>query len=252
MLKNNPEGRKLSHCQISVHENDFFSALTGLRVFVRCAKCGTALTGSWSTGRKKKCPYYRCRENCDAVKAQPDKLHAIFLEWLRRLAPKPESMVSMKDTIRAVWKERQRDSEKLRVVLKRKLAEVETRRTTLVDRWLDGKVDQGIYDENIGRLTAEVDSVRGELIGTELESIELERVLDFAERIILRPDRLWVESSLDQRQRLQKTLFPNGIEFDGEEFGTDSTPLFFSLSGRDFNDDACMASPTGFEPVLSP
>ena len=103
----------------------------------------------------------------------------------------PDSMASLTDTIRAVWKERQGDAEKLRLVLKRKMTEVETRRSTLVDRWLDGKVDQRTYDENIGRLTAEIESIGWELRGTELEEIELDRVLDFAEKIILRPARLW-------------------------------------------------------------
>lgn len=61
-------------------------------------------------------------------------------------------------------------------------------------------------------------------------------------RMILRPTRFWVESSLDQRQRLQKTLFPNGIDFDGEEFGTDSTSLFFSLIEHDPHDNWGLAS----------
>jgi DNA invertase Pin-like site-specific DNA recombinase len=223
-----------------------------LRVFVRCSKCGVPLTGSWSSGRKKKYPYYRCRKNCDAVQATPEKLHTKFLEWLEHLAPSPDSMESLTDTIRAVWKERRGDAERLRLVLKRKLTEVETRRSVLVDRWLDGKVDQKTYDGNIGRLTAEIESIGCELIGTELDDIELERVLDFAEKIILRPSRLWVESSLEQRQRLQKTLFPDGIEFDGEEFGTASTSLFFHLLEVDLDDSYGLASPTGFEPVLSP
>ena len=40
--------------------------------------------------------------------------------------------------------------------------------------------------------------------GTELENLQIEKVLDFAEKIILWPDRLWVESTLEQRQRLQR------------------------------------------------
>lgn len=87
---------------------------------------------------------------------------------------------------------------------------------------------------------------------TTAEEIELEKVLQFADRIILRPTRLWTESTLEQRQRLQKTLFPNGIEFDGEQFGTDVSPLLFRLLDGISEDDFCLASPAGFEPALPP
>lgn len=110
---------------------------------------------------------------------------------------------------------------------------METRRTTLVDRWSDGKVDQNTYDENIERLTAEIENIRGELQGAELENVELERVLEFADKIIMRPERLWVESSLEQRQRLQRTLFPNRIAFDRELFGTNlGLGQYYSPLGR--------------------
>lgn len=66
-----------------------------------------------------------------------------------------------------------------------------------------------------------------------------------ADKIILRPDRLWVESSVEQRQRLQKTLFPSGIEFDGEQFGTDSTSLFFRLLGPALEDEYGFGVPDG-------
>ena len=110
---------------------------------------------------------------------------------------------------------------------------METRRTTLVDRWSDGKVDQNTYNENIERLTAEIENIRGELQGAELENVELERVLEFADKIIMRPERLWVESSLEQRQRLQRTLFPNRIAFDRELFGTNlGLGQYYSPLGR--------------------
>ena len=224
-----------------------------LRLFVRCAKCGVPLTASWSSGRKKKYPYYRCRKKgCYWVSIAPDDLHKEFLLWLMGLAPQPSCLEAIKDSIRDVWKQRQGDAEQLRSVLNRKLEQAQTRKTTLVTRWIDGLVDNQTYNEYKTRLADEIDTIGAELRSTEMENIELERVLEFADRIILRPNRLWVESSLNQRQRLQKTLFPNGIAFDGEKFGTDSSPLFFNLIRDDPNDQYGLASPTGFEPVLSP
>jgi hypothetical protein len=50
-----------------------------------------------------------------------------------------------------------------------------------------------------------------------------------------------VESSLEQHQRLQKPLFPDGIELDGEQFGTDVSPLLFRLLDGISEDDSCLA-----------
>ncbi len=108
------------------------------------------------------------------------------------------------------------------------------------------------YQEQFARLNIEANEVRSDLANAEFEQIDLEGVLRFAERIIGNPARLWLESTLDQRQRLQRTLFPDGIEYDGEEFGTASTPLFFCLLASVTDADYHLASPTGFEPVLSP
>jgi hypothetical protein len=38
----------------------------------------------------------------------------------------------------------------------------------------------------------------------------------------------WIEGSLDQEQRFQKVLFPRGLTFDDERFGTLETCLAFS------------------------
>ena len=42
--------------------------------------------------------------------------------------------------------------------------------------------------------------------------------LAFAERVLPRAADLWVQASLDQRQRFQQLFFPEGIAFDGNGF----------------------------------
>jgi hypothetical protein len=78
-------------------------------------------------------------------------------------------------------------------------------------------------------MNADNDQIQRELREAESEHIDLEGVLAFAEKIISRPARLWLEGSLDQRQRLQTVFFPAGITFDEKEFGTGATSLFFSM-----------------------
>ena len=46
----------------------------------------------------------------------------------------------------------------------------------------------------------------------------MEGILAFAERVLPRAADLWVQASLDQRQRFQQLFFPDGIAFDGNRF----------------------------------
>src|SRR5262249_30631080 len=61
-----------------------------LRRFVRCAVCATPLTGSWSRGRARRYPYYRCRKGCHAVAVRANALEEKFLALLDSLRPRPE------------------------------------------------------------------------------------------------------------------------------------------------------------------
>jgi hypothetical protein len=57
----------------------------------------------------------------------------------------------------------------------------------------------------------------------------VEGILAFAERVLPRAADLWVQASLDQRQRFQQLFFPDGIAFDGKRFiGTGVTAPAFS------------------------
>jgi hypothetical protein len=56
----------------------------------------------------------------------------------------------------------------------------------------------------------------------------VEGILAFAERVLPRAADLWVQASLNQKQRLQRLFFGEGIAFDGKAFvGTAPTAHAF-------------------------
>ena len=88
---------------------------------------------------------------------------------------------------------------------------------------------------------------RDELKGEELD---VEGALAFSHYVMLNAARLWVEASLDQKQRLQQALFTEGVMFSAGTFGTARTCLLFYYLETDEAGKSNLASPTGFEPVL--
>jgi hypothetical protein len=48
----------------------------------------------------------------------------------------------------------------------------------------------------------------------------VEGVVAFAQHVLANAARLWTGFSLDQKQRLQRVLFPEGVAYRDGEFGT--------------------------------
>ncbi len=86
----------------------------------------------------------------------------------------------------------------------------------------------------------------------KLESYDVETVLNFAEHVLLNAARLWLEFSSDQKQRLQKVLFPEGVQFVGGTIQTAVTCLVFNLLPEMQGEQLRMATLPGIEPGLPP
>ena len=89
-----------------------------------------------------------------------------------------------------------------------------------------------------------------ELNELEIAQLDVESVLEFAQHVLHNASRLWTEAFLDQKQRLQKVLFPEGLSFSEGKLGTPKTSLAFNILDAENFEKEKVASPTGFEPVL--
>ena len=84
------------------------------------------------------------------------------------------------------------------------------------------------------------------------DELDVEGILAFAERVLPRAADLWVQASLEQRQRFQQLFFPGGIAFDGKSFvGTRVTAPAFSYLRMIEDGNERMVDQTGIEPVTS-
>jgi site-specific DNA recombinase len=218
-----------------------------LRGFVRCAECDRGLTGSWSKGRTHYYAYYHCRPGCK------EKLEGAFVDELARLQPSAGYMRLLKDTVVKVWKERQsavqtdlQAAEQARQKLQKKLDRLDE--AFLFER----SIDIDTYDRHADRVREQMTLLKIDEHTSKLEEMDVEGILAFAERVLPRAADLWVQASLDQRQRLQQLFFPQGVAFDGKGFvGTAVTAPAFSYLQPVQGGGERMVDQTGIEPVTS-
>jgi hypothetical protein len=102
------------------------------------------------------------------------------------------------------------------------------------------------------KLREELTLVRMERHSGQLEELDVEGILAFAERVMPRAADLWVQASLEQRQRFQQLFFPEGIAFDGNRFvrTAATAPAFRYLRGIESGNEN-LVDLTGIEPVTS-
>ncbi len=242
------EGRSLTVTSHERNNPDF-----PLRRFAMCADCGTPITGSWSKGRNRHYPYYRCRNSqCLCVKVPKDEFERRFVEYLSGLRPKSEYVRLFREIVLDVWKGKQGEAKSASRLIMKRIDELEERRRKLLDAHVYRKtLDDDLYREEDDRLAQEIALARIDLHDAQLEEIDIEGVLGFAESVILDAQRLWMEGTLEQRQRLQKVLFPKGVTYSTQSgFGTAETSLFFSWLAVVREKKDALASPRGFEPLL--
>ncbi len=225
-----------------------------LRGFVRCDACGRPLTGSWSKGRNGHYAYYHCQKPCRSVNVGKAALEGAFVDELALLQPTPGYMRLVKDRILYVWEQRRGEA-------KDRTAE-QDRRVKAIQQKLDRLDEVFLYSESIDltSYSRQRDKLREELTFAKIDhhtdavdELDVEGILAFAERILPRASDLWVQASLDYKQRLQELFFPEGIAFDGNRFNrTAVTALLFNYLAPFESADEKMVSPKGIEPSLRP
>ena len=69
-------------------------------------------------------------------------------------------------------------------------------------------IDVETYDRHAEKLREELALARIDRHSGQLEELDVEGILAFAERVLPRAADLWVQASLEQRQRFQQLFFP--------------------------------------------
>jgi site-specific DNA recombinase len=198
-----------------------------LRGFMKCGYCSESVTGSWSKGRNQYYAYYHCQEGC--TRETKETVEQQFEEFLLQLQPNPGYMRLYREIVLDVWRKRQGDSHKVQEVVSRKIKQLRENKDKLQEAFVyQRSISKQEYDEMRAKLVEDLTLAEMELRDAQAEEIEIEAVLDYAEMIILNASNLWKAARVEQKQRLQQVLFPEGVTYSEGNYRTAVTCLLFS------------------------
>ena len=229
-----------------------------LRGAVVCGCCGTPLTGYWAKGRNEHYPYYHCpKRGCERYgKAiRRERLEGQFEALLKTLQPTEKFARLARAMFDDLWNHRLAAAEAHARSLRTELAKIDRQVEQFLDRIADTDVQSvaSAYEARIKKLEEQkiVVSERIAKCGRPMRSFDQtpRTAMDF----LASPWNLWASDRLEDKRAVLKLAFADRLAYvQNEGFRTANLSLPFKalagLSGQDFK----MASPTGFEPVLSP
>jgi len=210
-----------------------------LRRFVRCGTCDRPFTGSWTTGRGgKRHAYYHCIGGC--MRPKKTGLEDAWLALLERVRPSPGYLRVLRQLVLDGWEETLKQSRSARLSIQARLTTIEQRLCRLDEAWLyERSIDEATYIDQRDRQREALALARIELSDAQIDEIDVQGAIDYAEHVLTDGSRLWTDATPEGRWHLQWGLFPKGLTWDGETFGTVVTSLaFYQLQPPGAQNDA--------------
>jgi hypothetical protein len=136
------------------------------------------------------------------------RVEGLFVDELERFQPTPGYMRVLKESELHVWHARKASVRDEVASAEHRAEAIQQKLDRLDDPFIYKEaIDLGTYERQRDRLREEMTLVEIERHGSKLEEFDVEGVLTFAERVLPRAADLWIQASLDQRQRLQRLFF---------------------------------------------
>ena len=192
-----------------------------LRRFAQCARCGTPLTGSFSTGKSgQKYPYYRCRK-CKGTDVPADDLNNMLRGFLARLRIGPELEAFLRSVFDECWSEEIKREEEQRGRIQKEIQNEHRKKEGVLDLVLRGKLGEEYLEEALHRIKARLARLKEEQPTTQNPNW-LRRQRDKCLQLLLSDLAvLWEKGSVKVRLSLQDAVFPGKVEWDSTALALD-------------------------------
>ncbi|MGO9010644.1 MAG: recombinase family protein [Bryobacteraceae bacterium] len=198
-----------------------------LRGLVRCPGCRAYMTGSFSRGRSRRYPYYRCYSNCrTAISFPAAPIHQEFGEFLDRQRARPELIERLGDAILQAAEGRRAAAKDKQARLEREVAELTRQIQELVAMRAAGLIDD---QEFATQKRALADRRASFDIRRNLDPFNPKAVRRDIDRIkgpLSEPRETWRRLTPPLQGRFQRAILPGG--FVNGRIGTAEKALIFS------------------------
>lgn len=137
----------------------------------------------------------------------------------------------------------------LSITLKRIL---QKKKDKLFDFYINDKINQNDYNEQSTKLNEKIQKIKENILSNELPNEDFEQCFEFVCDAFENIQKIWLNSDIDTKQRLQQLIFPDGLIYDKNGFRTASNGIFCTKKGGLLPPAFKMVPPSEFESLSTP
>ena len=221
---------------------------------IECGTCNKLLVASYSRGRSKKYPYYRCNSKKIDCSNEPKNmpLHSIHEQFLELLkgARINKSVLKLGDAIlEDVFNAKDTHLRGIEESNTNKLAELTTHKQRQIK-----KIVLSDSDEVIQALEMDIQKIDDQISILErpvTQPNELENFKLMGQQILLRPDKVWASGNIDTRKAIFNFVFEENITVTSNNVGTAAYALPYRLMRHSNIKKVKLVELGGIEPPTS-
>jgi len=226
-----------------------------LRGFISCSGCGKQLTASWSKGRTKKFPYYRCANSagCGITPKSINKsiVETDFQTFLEGSKVNHRVLKLAKRVTEEVYKKKVLEFASAIEGEKIKVNEIQNEMNFCMDKIL--KCSSVLVISNIEERIEDLSKEKMQLEkviekGSDYP-VDISRCLETVSGFLEEPSYYWTNGDLQQKRLVQSLMFTGLIEYSKESgFGTANLSLPFKMLAMKNKDKRNLVEAGGIEP----
>ena len=227
-----------------------------LRGEMRCAACGSLMTGS-SPNKNGEYHYYYCVQKGCTYKTKGTRtnlVHQQFEELLKNIKPSPSMIKAAKAVLEILWEKRKTDFDTDRRRWRTQITTCEEGiQSAIADsRTVPSENVKRALHEEVDRLMKKKQSFEHRLNNASFKEVDLQRVMDTIFETLSNPLESWENGSLQQKKMLLKLMFNGNLRYLTKEgFRNPGFALPFRVFEGKTTKKAVLVEPSGFEPLTS-
>ena len=207
-----------------------------LRGYAVCETCQTLMTSSWSTGKYRKFPYYRCKNRACTEYGKgirKEKIEDDVEALLKKMKPSKGVLELLKVIVLEVWKTKMVDVESGKGKKQKRLAEIKKDQKNLLTdiRKASNEIVRRAFEDEVVELDKERQLLESAVARTDTRNFDFEKGLELVLSFIENPYQIWINGDFEEKRMVLNLVFPKGVSYDRKQgVGTPELSLPFRLT----------------------